>query len=322
MTRQMRVYFLIAMALPSMCGVPLFAQEPQTAAAPGSYYFIDASQFSFLPGKEIESYRSHGSGGCGPGGELGLGIADKSRQLSVSIVARLKSQRLVASVAVKPAQSDTRTQPQEHEFDLTDLRPKSLDIALDDDGRVYRLNLVPRLVEFPKVRQFRVRDLRLESWSFPESPVILNDTDYLGQLSMSHGAVAWCDIPGVARVEFSLLHLKDALPLGTLNNGVIEISRPDGTSLRISNVKNGVPRQMLEGGPYQVWVRWTAPTQTVEQYRASLAELVRSIRQRAEDGDLSLPSGSLQRLEKLNDSGRVMLMSNGLRAAKPDEIVD
>src|SRR5438876_9699866 len=126
-------------------------------------------------------------------------------------MARLKAQRFMANVAVKPTKEDTQTKPHEIDYDLSDLAAQSLEIARDDDGRIYRLSLIPSIREKPMPKQFQVTELRLEYWSFPSSPVIVNDQDYIGRLGMGSGPLAWCDIPSLARVEFSLLHLKDAL---------------------------------------------------------------------------------------------------------------
>jgi len=298
-------------------GPALRGQEPEKDDPSFGNCVVDVAIFSLHPDKGISTYRSLGAGSASPRGECGFG----GERFSVSIKGRLKSQRFLATVEIKPSAGETRIQHKETEYDLSDLRARTLDIARDDDGRVYRVNLVPRMQEIAEPSQFRVKDLRLENWSFPGSPVVLNDQDYIGELSMSSGALAWCDIPGVAKVEFSLLQLKDSQPWGRLRDGVIEITHKNGTSLKITNVKNGVHQQSLAGGPYQVWIRWKEPTQSVEEYRKSIKEQIALIGERAKKGDLSLPPGTLQRLEKLRESNRIMLMSNGLRAVKPDEIV-
>src|SRR5262249_28613285 len=145
--------------------------------------------------------------------------------------------------------------------------PRSLEVARDADGRVYKVNLMPHLTVAPEPRQFKVTDLRLDAWGFPSSPVLVNDHDYIGRLGMSYGNLATCDIAGLAKIEFSLLKLKDSQPWGVLNDGVITITHEDGTTVAISDVKNGSDHNMLQGGPYQVWVRWNKPTYTIDEYR-------------------------------------------------------
>ena len=92
------------------------------------------------------------------------------------------------------------------------------------------------------------------------------------------------------------------------------------TSLEISGVKNGVHRQVLEGGPYQVWVRWKEPTRTVEEYRESARASLARLRDQIKAGERELPQRSLERLERLAESDRWFL-SAGIRGVRPDEIV-
>jgi len=316
-TRRSWTFMILAAAALTASGSPLWGEVPEKEDTSIGHCIVDVAIFSLHPDKGISTYRSLGAGIASAGGECGFG----GGRFSVSIKSRLKSHQFLATVEVKPNAGETRIQPQELEYNLSDLRPRTLDIARDDDGRVYRLNLVPRMHEVAKVGPFRVKDLRLEDWSFPSSPVVLDDQDYIGQLSMSSGALAWCDIPGVAKVEFSLLHLKDAEPLGRLHDGIVEIRHKSGTSLRITNVKNGIHRQSLDGGPYQVWVRWKEPTQSVEQYRQSIKERIAAIGENAKNGDMAIPPGTLQRLEKLRESNRIMQTSNGLRGVKSEEII-
>lgn len=302
--------------------VPLFGEEPTSEDALSRTYFADANLFSLQPDKEMATYRSHSGGSVGPNATLGLEVADKERRFKVSVIGKLKAQRFLAIVTVTPSKEDIRTRSRETEYDLSDLNPRSLEIARDDDGRVYRLNLIPRIVEVAKPRQFKAVDFRLEYWNFPSSPVVVNDQDYFGQLNMSRGPLAWCDIPGLAKIEFSLLHLKDASPLGTLEDGVIKIAHDD-TTMRISNVKNGVSGvngEVLTGGPYRVWVRWNKPTQSVEEFRKSIKTQIVSLKERVRSGDLSLPAGSLERLEKLSESDRISLTSFGLRQVDSDDL--
>jgi hypothetical protein len=300
----------------TLCG-----EEPKDDDAAFRQYWADATLFSMQPNVELATYRSYGGGGAGPGGTLGMGVADKQRRFQVSVAGKLKAHRFVATVSVTPDQEDTRTPTQSIEYDLSDINPRALEIARDEDGRVYRLNLTPRIIVRPRPKEFKVSELRLENWSFPASPVILNDQDYIGQLGMSYGTLAWCDIPGLAKIEFSLLHLKGASPFGTLKDGVINIAHENGTTLTISNVKNGIDREVLNGGPYQVWVRWSKSTESVEEYHKSLKAQIAMLKERVKNGETLRP-GSLERLEKMSESDRIGLMSNGLSQIEPDDLVD
>ena len=299
----------------------LFGQEPKAEEAFSLRYWAEARTFSVVPNQELATYRSYTSGGVSPNGTLGLGVGDKKREFNVSVVSKLKSRRFLTTVTVKPSKEDTDTRAQVIDCDLSDLKPQSLEIARDRDGRVYWLSLIPRLIEEPKSRQFKVSDLRFEHWRFPSSPVILNDQDYIGRLSMSSGPVAWCDIPGIAKVEFSLLHLKDAAAIGTLQDGVVNIAHESGTTLRISDIKNGNHDQVLTNGPYIVWVRWNKPSQSLEEHRKALKLQLASLKERVKNGDLSPPPGTLERLEKMSDSDRIAMFGNGVRGVEEGELV-
>lgn len=311
---------LVAFAAMAALSSTLSGQQPKNEDAFSGQYWADARVFSVRPGEELATYHWNPSGGVGPNGTLGLGVSDQQRRFKVSIVAKVKAQRFLAKVTVKPDEEDTHTQPQEIEYDLSDLNPRTLEIARDDDGRVYRFSLVPRIIENPEPKQFKASDLQLEYWRFPSSPVILNDQDYIGRLAMSRNPIAWCDIPGLAKVEFSLLHLKDATASGTLEDGVINIAH-DGTTLRISDVKNGRNSDVLSGGPYRVWVRWTKPTQSVEEHHESLKKQIASLKERINSGDLSLPSKALEHLEAMSQSGRIGLIGYGMRGVKESDLV-
>ena len=303
-------------------GSGVFADEPETVDAAGRQYWADISLFSFCPGDELATYRSHGGGGVGPHGTLGTGAIGKGRDFNVTIRGSVKSHRFMAAVEVGPEPEDKKTPAQTIEYDLSDFEPRTLEITRDDDGRVYRLNLNPSVLVHPTT-QFKSSELRLENWSFPGSPVILNDQDYLGELSMSGGQLAHGDIPGLARIEFSLLHLKGASPIGKLADGVINITHKNGTTLRIANVKNGANAVALPGGPYIVWVRWNKPTQSLDEYRQELKKTIASLKKQVSDGDLVPRPGVLERLEKMLDSGRVGLINEfGLGGISPDDLAD
>jgi hypothetical protein len=311
----------LIVAILLMLSSPLMGDEPKSKDAVG-HYDVAASVFSYQPNEILATYRQYTGGSAEADATLMLLIEDQNRQFKVSILPKLKSQRFLVAVKVVPDKQDAQTQALEREFDLSALNPQLVEIARDADGRVYWLNLIPSMVENPKVRQFKVSDLHLENWSFPASPVVVNDQDYIGQLSVSGGSLAWCDIPGLAKIEFSLLHLKNADPIGMLSDGVINIKHGDDTTLRISNVRNGVNGDMLSGGPYRVWVRWNKPTQSVEEYRQSLEEQIVKLTERVKNGDPSLPPDSLERLKKMRQSVRVEVSSFGVRQVLPNDLVE
>ena len=300
----------------------LSAVEPESDANISRVYWVEVTLFSFHPDEGIESYQTYGRGSGTPNSTLGHVVINDHRNFLVSTKPKLKSHRLWATVEIKPSEEDRLTESQEREFDLSDLRPRSLNMARDEDGRIYRLNLVPSVrIKDSTPKPFRIDNLQLKNFTFSQSPVIINDQEYVGQVRCSDGPVVWVDIPGFAKVEFSLLHLTDAEPWGVLHDGNIDITHQDGTTLRISGVTNGVHRKTLEGGPYRVWVRWNDPTQSVEEHRKSLIEFVATLRQRIKDGDTALSQDGLQRWEKISESDRPKFISCGIRGVSSKEIV-
>ena len=287
----------------------------------GATYFCDTLLYSCKPGNEAATYVEYMRGGVGPTGTNGSGIYNSQHKCGVEVTGKLLHRRFVLLLKVAPEKEDKQTHARQDEFDLTDLMPKSIELARDDDGRVYRLSLLPR-VQLPELpEQFDIRKLELEDWSFPESPVIVNDQNYVGQLSMSHGPLCWFDVPGVARVEFSLLHLKGGTATGTLADGVINLTGPDGTTVRISNVKNGVHQQTLGGGPYTVWVKWGKSSKTREEFRKMSLDMITELKEKAKHGDLSIRPEVLEQWLKKTQGGQLQMMECGLRQVDPDELV-
>lgn len=300
-------------------GARLPAEEAKTDKTAYRNYSLEARVYSYLPDDVLATYRELSSGMVEPVGMLQLSIEDRERAFQVSIEPKMKEEKYLVAVAITSNPPDNETRPQQMEYDLSDAQPRSLEVARDNDGRVYRLSIVPQVVEHRKAAQFRAKDLKLENWSFPQSAVILNDREYLGQLGLTGGSLAYCDIPGLAKVEFSLLHLKDAQPLGTLQNGILEIRHADGTSLCINQVMNGQQQELLKG-PYQVWVRWNKPTQSVDEYRQSLQEVLEKLKERKNNGDASVSAKDLERMEKLIHSDHIGMTTCGVRNARPDEL--
>ena len=133
-------------------------------------FWADAKVLSFRPGEELATYRGQPSGGVGPDGTLTLGVGMEQRQFEVQMVAKLKAQRFLINVTVTPAEEDKQTKAQTIDYDLTDLHQRSLEIARDDDGRIYRLSLVPSIMERPKPRQFKTEDCGWRTGPFLRRP--------------------------------------------------------------------------------------------------------------------------------------------------------
>ena len=285
---------------------------------------IEIAAYSLQPGEGLATYKNHGSGSAGPRGTFGATIQQQGGQrYNATITVRQQDRQFLADFSVK----DVTGGKQEKELldlseslNLTDLQPRMIEIAKDPDGRVYRINLVPRLVEHPLPKKFRTADLGFEGWTFSNSAVILNDQDYVGSIQMSTdgNSVSWVEIPGLALVEFSLTEMTDSKPEGTLQNGTIYIAH-ESTGLQIRSVLNGKTPQMLNG-PYQVFVRWKNSGQSLEDARTMLKAQISMLKERIEKGDTSFPKEVLPQFEKMAESDRPFLMGSGTRQLQQKEI--
>lgn len=286
-----------------------FGKDPTRIVA--RQYSIDIQMFSMNPREGLESYRGYGGGGGGPRASLGLSAID-DRRFSLTVETMVRSKEFIARVVVEPDPSDPKTKPMDREFVLSDLSPQSIEIARGDDGRIYRVQLYPRIEELPKPRMLDADALRLNEFSFESCPVILNDQTYIGRLAMSSGELVSLNLPGLAFVEFSLIPFRGAEPLGTLKDGAVNVIHESGTSLQITDVKNGVHRKLLDGGPYQVFVRWSKPSMTMAEYHAQLEETIANVKKQMESGDIPDGQNVLKRLEHAKSSKDLVMISSGL----------
>lgn len=221
------------------------------------YYAVDINFFSMDQTQPMDSYQWHGGGNAGEGGRVGLGCHDDLRNFRIEVVGRNRKGRFVVNVSVTPVENDSVTKEDSFDVDFTDLKPRSFELAKNDDGRVYMLNLTPGIAVVDN-RPKRADDtaFRFSRWSLHDSMVIFNDSVYAGKLGVAGGPLAYVNYPGFAKVEFALEPFRGAKRLGTLKDGKIQIRSEDGQSLDIYGVKNGVHRIQLPGGPYEVWARW------------------------------------------------------------------
>jgi len=284
-------------------------------------YVCDVHIFSLIPDQGIRSVKSSGHGSVGGKGKLSLGFSHGTRKFAAIVASVIQNERFIAKVSVEPSKSDSRTRAlTDKEFDLTDLQPQVVEIARDDDGRVYRLHLYPNVISRRLPRQFDAADLKLDVWKFKNSQVVLNRTDLLGEMNSFGAAIGFVDIAGVAKVEFSLLPLADAEVLGFLKDGRIEIKHDDQV-LTISGVYNGLAGTVLGGGPYQLWVRWLDPSRTMEEYRVGIQNQLETIKAEVANGEReSPPQRTLEYLQKAAQSDRVLMLSSGMRAPRKGEL--
>ncbi len=221
------------------------------------HYTVDISFFSMDQTQPMDSYKWYGGGNCGTGGSVGLGCRDEARSFRIKVTGRNRKGRFVVNVSIVPGKNDSTTKEDSFEADFTDLKPKSFELAKNDDGRVYMLNLTPG-IKIIDNRPKRADDtsFRFSRWTLIDSMVIFNDSVYAGKIGCSGGPLAFVSYPGFAKVEFALEPFRGARRLGTLKDGKIQIRSEDGQSLDIYGVKNGIHEIQLPGGPYEVWVRW------------------------------------------------------------------
>lgn len=282
-------------------------------------FVIDASVVSYLPEKGLDGYGQHGAGMTTAQASLGLGLRIGDVVGTVKISPRIASRRLSVVIDVQPTEARQALGFEQQSLDLTDMKPAAIRLATDREGRVFQLNLSPSVrITDNTPQRLDVSELRLHHWRFPDSPILVNDAMYVGRISFAQSPVAYVDISGVARVEFSLFELTESKPWGMLNGGVVTLTHPnDQTTIQISNVLNGGPHAMeLPGGPYRVWVRWSAPTLTVEQHRQELIEL----RKRIASGERP---GSTAYLDKqLARAPSPWLHSGGVRGLRGGELVN
>jgi len=291
----------------------------QQAKHPGQDYCVDVSVTSMNPDVGLTTFKDWGKLSGMKGSTLGTGVRNDSLDFKINIQVASQQGRFVAFVSVVPNEKDKKTKASQQKFDLTDLRAKSYEVARDDEGRVYQISLVPRIVTYPLPRTFDPRAFHLEEMNFSNSPVILNDKEFLGTVGMGGAAVASIQMPGVGDVEFSLLHLKDAQPQGQLEKGVLTIHH-EKQVLVISNVTNGDRHQILEGGPFQVWVRWKSAA-SLEDQRRSLLESIAEMKKKAASGKSTLSDDVLQRIQELDPENLPRFITSGARSPNPGEVV-
>ena len=217
------------------------------------YYSLHIDLFSVDPNQPLDSYKFHGGGNCDVSGTVGLAYPGNQ----VNFTSANRKGRFIVNVDIIPMKQNSNTEADSFEVDFTDLKARSFELAKNEDGRIYMLNLTPGVKTIDN-RPKRADDtsFQFSRWILSDSMVIFNDSVYVGKLGCSGGPLAYVSYPGLAKVEFALEPFRGAKRFGTLGGGRIQIRSEDGQSLDIYGVKNGVHAIQLPGGPYEVWVRW------------------------------------------------------------------
>jgi hypothetical protein len=264
--------------------------------APYRYYHVDAAVVSLGADHSLASFRALGSGSATPGASLGYSTPNSN----VTIALLVENGHFFADVEARDSKKSGDDAAKKQRVDLTDLRPASIDLGTDKDGRIYRLNLLPGVKSVRRTpKPFREVADDLYRLQFHSSRILLNDETYVGRMLASDSEKFSMEICGVAGIEFSLHHLKDSQPWGRLENGQITISNPDGTTIEIQNVTNGPENRLVENGPCTVWVRWKKPQQSVEEFRKMLKTQRDEMKKAAADaGAGSTVADALATIEK------------------------
>lgn len=310
---------LATVGLPTAC-LGLWSTEDKI----NKYYAVDINFFSIDLTQPMDSYRWNGSGNAGTDGTVGLGCSDEVRNFRIKVSGKNIKGRFVVNVSVTPGKNDSATKEDSFDVDFTDLKPRSFELAKNDDGRVYMLNLTPKIAVVDN-RPKRADDtaFRFSRWSLLNSMVIFNDSVYAGKLGVSGGPLAFVSYPGFAKVEFALEPFRGAKRLGTLKDGKIQIRSEDGQSLDIYGVKNGVHQIELPGGPYEVWVRWHNLPEEAKFEVPPKEEWIRMVK--AGCTERGIPSPTEEELDKLYERAkhqRVLPLSCGVGSIKRSDRID
>jgi hypothetical protein len=272
-------------------------------------YRLDAAVYSVAPGGGLSGVQP-GSAGTVAGilGQLRLPFADGTRRFEVKLEVD-GSKRLTVRAEVRPVGND-QTEPKDLELDLSDMKATAVEIARDPDGKAYLLNLTPGIqkVAPDEPKPLTSDAAKLHHMVFNDSPVILDGTELLGLLSGGGFEYAFVEVPGMMRVEFALVPMPDAQPIGTLKNGKVRIVANDGRTFEVLNVASELSNEVLPGGPYTIYAKWLPPTQTAEEAQAGFNILL-------SDPKFSVVAGSMPpQLKEMLDrlaSGKPAMTSHG-----------
>ena len=311
---------LATVGLPTNC-LGLWSTEDKI----DKHYAVDIHLFSVDLTRPMDSYRSHGGANVGSGGStFGFGCSDNVRHFRIKISGKNVKGRFVVNVSVAPDKRDSATKKDSFDVDFTDLQARSFELAKNEDGRVYMLNLTPGIaVVDNRPKRADSTAFKLSRWAFRNSVVVLNDSVYAGRLGLTGGPLAFVSYPGFAKVEFALEPFRGAKRMGTLKEGKIQIRSEDGQSLDIYGVKNGVHQIELPGGPYEVWVRWEDLPGEAKFEVPPKEEWARMVK--AGCAERGIPTPTDEELDKLYDRAKhqkQMPLSCGVDSIKRSDRID
>jgi hypothetical protein len=285
------------------------------------FYNVSINMFSVIPENALETYEWQGSAQGEAGEMMGLSCYDKIRNFMMEVRPKISKKGLTVNIGLKPYKSDLQTKANSFDVDLTDLSPKKIELARNEDGRVYFVTITPGIAIMDN-RPKRADESSFEfgKWKLFGSMVIFNDSLYAGKIGCGGGELAYVSYPGVAKVEFALTPFKDAKMTGTLKDGRIQIHSDDGQTLDIYNVKNGNDTIVLPGGPYEIWVRWQNLPKEKEVQALSFEEWKQMVKSKFAESNSIPPSDKelAQGYEKIKYEKHIAL-SSGIGPIKPGD---
>lgn len=296
-----------------------FGVEDSTAGVDPRYIpNLNVSIRSWDPANVQATYRQYSSGSCSNGGAVGIGIGG-AHGFSATVRCLPTRNRIIAEVAIEPNESNQNLVASKSEQDVSDMRADFIEVTESDDGRVYFLIVEPEMIEVRPPRRFSVDELSPFDWDFSQSPVVLNDSLYVGRLGMSGGSLVGMTIAGVDDLEFSLHEIRNAEPIGSLQSGTLTI-KSDAYQITVSGVRNGSRKQILEG-PYKVWVRSTGNEVSGEEYQRQMASQMKVLQGMKDNGDARITDDVVSKFRGFVEQNRPLLIGSSAREVADDDLV-
>ncbi len=248
------------------------AQYSERSHAPR--FVVETTLFAFDPKDPIATYNAVFTGSLAGKSENRLQLGRPEGECTVNISSAADGERLPVTVDVIPEPGEKRVKAMRRTLDLSDLRPQQLDLLLGGEGRLYRLNLVPRVGgQSEPARPLRPEDT-IYRWNIG-GPVFING-EYRGQMGVSGGPIAFLSLPDDGVVHFSLLPFEGATPMGDFLPGTETLvlrSQKDALVI-INGVRLGRSALGLPDDPLEVWALWGPPEKTRAQLKSEVEEYI------------------------------------------------
>lgn len=158
----------------------------------------------------------------------------------------------------------------EETWSALDFQARSFDFPPLADGSSLKLNLIPNpLAEEPGPIALDQQSFGLNFLCLKNSAVVVDDTYFIGSFT-GFGEYLIAGVPGLAKVSMSFNAIRGWEPIGTYQDGVIEIEMDGGHWMTVLGVKYG-PAGNDQGGPFTVFGSVDRSETTVEEARELVA---------------------------------------------------